>query len=362
MQYNPGQMSIELMETIIKRVAESSFRNILFLIHGGEPTSINLDLLKTFIELQNQYIGKTKKVENFIQTNGTLLSSNLVEVFKKYNISVGISLDGPKEVHDYYRRFKNGAGSYNTVMDNIRTISDNGIEFGILSVCSDITFNNLKKIYPFFKSLKSMKMLDLLLSDPSQNGNVLSKGHLSRIMLSLFDDWFMDTECTFDFRFFSSLILDMLFIVNRKTCLLTRNCITNGSNISIDINGNISPCDSFTDIELGSISDYPFDYFFSRNPMRRKYGFHEEKRIEPCGFCEWYRICYGGCPLHVDNNGGVNFYCEDYKIIFKYIMDRLTMIGVINDGNPDFNAIGEIPNPKMKDILKEAIKVNATEN
>jgi len=259
MMANPGVMSIELVELIMKKVSESACNNFVFSLHGGEPLTRDLEYFENIFRLERSYL-REKKVHNSIQTNGILIDENFISFFKRSNengeiLNLGVSIDGPREVHDHFRKFRNGKDSHNIIMKNLELLSDNNIKFDILSVCSDIALENISMLYPFYKSLRDLAFLDLLVPHYFKNNLVVSKNHLSEIYIYLFDNWFNDVDCRFNIRFFSSVISSLLGYKN-TICELNNNCIANSSILSIGIEGNISFCDCFQQIKLGNMGRF----------------------------------------------------------------------------------------------------------
>lgn len=356
MQIKPGQMSLDLLKEILIKVNESPFENFEFVFHGGEPTTIDVNFFEKFFEYQQKYL-KDKNVGNSLQTNGTLINDDMIELISKYHISVGISLDGPQEVHDYYRKLKNGKGTYETIIRNINKLSEVNIDVGLLSVCSNVTLEYIDKIYHFFKSFDNIYLWDLLPPDKLHQGYILSEGNFSNVIIKLFDLWFDDDKCNFKFRYLSTIVTAMLMHYNGVSLSINKGCINNNKMIFIDIYGNIYPCDSNTTIQLGNIHDHPFEYFIVNNPVRRKYSFMEKRRLESCLFCEWHKFCNGGCPFNKSDKESVNYYCDDYKKIFRYIKDELLRRKIIGKDVINVENINNISNPYIRKELANGYRV-----
>jgi len=121
-----------------------------FVWQGGEPTLLGIDFFKRAVELQKHLAG-TKTIANALQTNGTLLTDEWCAFLKKHNFIVGISLDGPQEIHDRYRHDRKGAGSFVQVMHGLKLLQKHGVEYNILACVARETARNPLDIYRFFK-------------------------------------------------------------------------------------------------------------------------------------------------------------------------------------------------------------------
>jgi uncharacterized protein len=347
MQKNRGKMDLELVETIFQKLADSSIENISLCLHGGEPLTRPTDELEKIIHLEQIYL-KEKQVTNSLQTNGSLIDEQFIRWMKKnqdqgFSLKLGLSVDGPEEIHDYHRKMKNSAGSFAKVIRNIELLQRNQVEFGILSVINKATLENLNQVYPFFKKLVALKNLDFIIPQYFPERIVLSPGELAKIYIYLFDVWFYDQQCSFMIREFLAMIHQFLGLKKETVCWLLPNCISDLPMVSIDIKGNVSPCDNYTHVSLGNIVDGDFDEFFTSNLTRRANALLEKEKKRSCMFCKWYRICHGGCPMNVLAGSFKSYYCEDYQRIFSHIHDTLIKYKLLEANGPYV----DLPNPMI---------------
>ncbi|MGB9678235.1 MAG: radical SAM protein, partial [Candidatus Ratteibacteria bacterium] len=127
-------MNLKTLEFFIKKFMDySEGKNIYFCWQGGEPLIAGIDFYYNVIELQKKYGKRGQIVGNTIQTNGILIDEKWIQFFKKYNFFIGVSLDGPKEIHNFYRGYRDGRKTFRKVMENIKLMKNNGVEFNILS-------------------------------------------------------------------------------------------------------------------------------------------------------------------------------------------------------------------------------------
>jgi uncharacterized protein len=324
---NRGKMDIELIQTIFQKIANSSFDNIDLCIHGGEPLTWPTDELEKIINLERNYLNK-KYVNNSLQTNGTLIDERFISFIKRtqdqgISLKLGLSIDGPELVHDSNRKMKDSTGSFEKITRNLELLQLNQIEFGILSVINKATLENLDNIYPFFKKLRTLKNLDFIIPQYFQDRLILSPGELTEAYIFLFDSWFFDQQCSFMIREFWAIINKLIGLKREAVCWLSPNCISDLAMVSIDIKGNIFPCDNYTHVSLGNIVDVKFDDLFKTNLTRRANALIENEKKKNCLFCKWYKVCNGGCPMNILSGTSNSYYCEDYQRIFLHIQDTL---------------------------------------
>lgn len=355
MKKNSSDMGVETVREVMKKISRSSIDNIEFIFHGGEPLILGIDRLQLIIGLQKEYLDN-KVYSNIIQTNCTIMDSDIIDFFQRNNFGIGVSIDGPKEIHDKYRRYKNGSGSYNTAINNFSKIQDRGVKVAILSVCSDEMYRHIDKLYSHIKQFRNVVTWDLLYAEINSSQNILTKGNYGEIMVELFNYWFYDEECHFKIKFLTAIIMNMLSLPYNLPCVFNYNCILNSKIFSIDINGNVFPCDSMTHICLGNIHDKNVEFCFSSNNLVKKYDMQQKNQI--CLFCEWFKYCSGGCPLTYEHNTNKSYYCSDFKNIFKYISEQLIKNKLIEkSSHPNYKSIKNIPNPVLRNICFKGLEV-----
>ncbi|MEA4904202.1 MAG: radical SAM protein, partial [Petrimonas sp.] len=148
-------MSEELLEKFIKEYIESqTMPQVMFTWHGGETLMRPLSFYKKAVELQKKYAGG-RQIDNSIQTNGTLLNDDWCRFFKEHNFLVGISIDGPQEFHDEYRRDKMGRPSFHKVMRGIELLKKHGVDYNCMAVVNDYNADFPLEFYQFFKTIGS---------------------------------------------------------------------------------------------------------------------------------------------------------------------------------------------------------------
>jgi len=152
------RMSVEMLETAIKEYIEANeVPEVTFNWHGGEPLVLGLDFYRKAIEFERKYAGE-KTVHNTIQTNGTLINAEWAQFFAQNNFLVGISIDGPKDIHDRYRKDKGGQPTFDRVINGLKALQDAGAEFNTMSTVNKASEGRGLEVYQFLKSIGSHYM------------------------------------------------------------------------------------------------------------------------------------------------------------------------------------------------------------
>ena len=335
---SPKIMSVETLELTIKRASEyftnapkdePSYLSILF--QGGEPTLAGLDYFKQAIAFQKQYFAHLPQVQisNAIQTNGCKLDDELVSFLVANDFFFGISLDGPKALHDAMRIHRNGSGSYDEVKAGITKLQKFGAQFNVLCVLTDLNALNIKSVYEHFKELGFYNHQYIACLDPFERLGQHSKEHplflseqaYSQFLINIFDLWYqdlMERGTYISIRHIENY-LALLLNMNINSCNMTGVCQI--QNV-VESSGKIYPCDFFAhdDYELGNLKDHDFEYLQTNSKART---FIEQSHQLPneCQHCPYLSLCRNGC--YRERLNGKNIHCAAFKAFFDARLDKL---------------------------------------
>jgi uncharacterized protein len=355
MNSQDGFMELELAELFIKKISRSThYSNVTFTFHGGEPLTLGLDYYEKIVCFIKRYLKGEKYSLNF-QTNGSLINKDIIEFAKVNKIYFSISLDGPKEIHDLNRVYKNGAGTYEKIRENLKLLYDTGTKYSLLTVHSEL-MKDSNVIYSFFKSIEGSHFTDFLpMRQASFDG--LYQSNYGNFMIELFDLWFNDSEYEFDVRLLTVFVKRLLGIYT-ALCTFRETCVTEAEILTVDPVGNAYPCDNDTyhNYLLGNIKDNEIDELMRNHPIRKKLALQRLKKYESCRFCNWYSICHGGCPDHYNSVLKRNAYCLDYQKILSHIQAVLKDYSILDEnGKLNIGNINKIPNKCLKKNIKKEI-------
>lgn len=313
-------------------------QSLTLIWHGGEPLLWGIEnYKKVFSHIEDNY--KEYPYRNLLQTNLTLIDQDFIELFKRFNVRIGFSLDGPKELHNMQRVMRDGKGSFDRVFEKIQLCRDNSISIGCIVVATSAHLGRIKELYDFMNSNKlSFKVNPLFFSGEAKKNKEslgISVMQYADLCIELFDTMLDDPNCMISNSNFVEIASSM--ISGRVAgCLLGENC--QGSFMAIAPNGSVFPCGRFCDKEYerfayGNLHESSFASIvkvINKSEIYHRFDFINKSN---CRSCEFFSICHGGC-LH---DGYLNskdfkhktFLCPAYKIIFAHIKKRLVEKGLM---------------------------------
>jgi uncharacterized protein len=342
------RMSDQVHEAYIRQLLEAhQVPSITIAWQGGEPTLIGLDFFRRSMELQKKYQKPGTQIENTFQTNGILLDDEWCRFFHENHFLIGLSMDGPKELHDTYRKDKGGHGTFDRVMRAARLLQRHKVEFNILCTVNSKNADHPLDVYRFFRDELGANYIQCIPVVERDNENGFQEGskvtdrsvrpeQWGRFLIEMFDEWVKrDVGQTFVLNFDGALAgwLDRAGTV----CIFGPTC---GQGTALEHNGDLYSCDHFVEpnFYLGNILKTPMITLVD-SEKQRKFGQDKRDTLpQYCRNCEFIHICNGECPKNrfietPDGEQGLNYLCEGYKAFFKHA-DRpmKIMAGLIRRG------------------------------
>lgn len=333
-------MSDELLEKFIREyIGSQTMHEVLFTWHGGETLMRPLSFYRKVVELQRQYAGG-HAIDNCIQTNGTLLTDEWCEFFKENNWLVGISIDGPQEFHDEYRKNRSGRPSFAKVMQGIRLLNKHGVEWNAMAVVNDYNADYPLEFYHFFKEIgcryiQFAPIVERLskhedgryLATPLQPGEQLADFSVSpeqwgNFLCTLFDEWVRNDVGQIFIQLFDSTLANWVG-EQPGICSMAKTC---GHAGVMEFNGDVYACDHyvFPEFKLGNIYQQTLvEMMYSERQM--EFGQMKQKSLpSQCRACEFLFACNGECPKNrfattASGEPGLNYLCKGYHRFFKHV-------------------------------------------
>lgn len=315
------RMSIETLKRLTQGFIEYSYPNSVFAFQGGEPTLAGLDFFTKLCEFQVEFGQRGQSVSNAMQTNGTLIDSDWCALFKEYAWLIGVSMDGPPEIHDFYRLDKGRQGSWKKVMRGIEAMQAAGVEFNVLCVLNNINVTKPRELYKYFRKLGVENLQFIPLAEFDLHGKrlpfAITAEQYGRFLTEIFDIWFPERK-TVRIRFFDNLA-EALAGQKPGTCTMHTSC---DSYAVVEYNGDVYPCDFFVSDEwkLGNVMTDTWQEISTRE---HRFEFANKKKLphEECVKCEYRQLCHGGCPSFRFAPRGqfedLDYFCQSYKMAFK---------------------------------------------
>jgi len=324
------RMSDDVLEKMISSFIDLDIRNHIFSWQGGEPTVMGLDFFKKALSLMEKY-GNHKNVTNTLQTNGTLLNNDWCKVLNKYNFLVGLSLDGPKKVHDQNRLNASGKGTHDRVMDAISMLERNKVEFNILTLVNQANVRRSGEIYRYLKNLGIKYHQYIECVEYMPNGQLapfaISGVEWGKFLCVIFDEWYKKDRYNVSVRLFDTILTKL---VDRQVvaCNMGRDC---RQYLVVEHNGNVYPCDFFVEprFKLGNLMENSWEEMLE-SPLYKEFGKRKCASNEKCDECEWLGLCAGCCPKnrpdYKHDAKAVSELCAGWKIFYSHTIERFKIL------------------------------------
>ena len=327
------RMSYEVLERLVKDYMELRFPLAGFAWQGGEPTLMGLDFYKKLIELQKRYGISGQEVGNSLQTNAILLNEQWCRFLRENKFLVGVSIDGPKEFHDYYRLDHSGAGTFDRVMRAIENCKQYNVEYNTLTLLNARNADHPDEVFDFLIGLgvKFVQFIPCVEVDPV-TGEIadfsITPKQYGDFLCRLFDRWNEYGPRKLSIRDFDSVL--SYYVTGRHSiCTFDRQC---SQYIVIEHTGDAFCCDFFVEPKwrLGNIFETPIEKLAAVS-KKRAFARNKKNLCNKCLVCRHLAVCRGGCmkdraPFDKENYGRESYFCEAYKQFFDHSIPRFMQI------------------------------------
>ena len=329
---NYGIMNDDTLENMVKKVFDDVEHTANFAFQGGEPTMAGIEFFEKFHKLVEKYNTKKIIVNFSLQTNGTLLNKKWLELFKKHNYLIGLSLDGNKEMHDTFRIDSKGEGTFSKVLKAAKMMKKAEVEFNILCVVNKLIAQNGKLVYNFFKNngfryYQFIPCLDSL-SCSEEKDYTLTAEDYGKFLDETFNLWYEDimSDKKISVRHFDNYT-KIILGEEPEACDMVGHC---NMNAVLESDGSMYPCDFYVldEFKVGNINESTFEELFKSEAEMR---FLRTSLVvdEKCKVCRYFKICRGGCRRHKELTAEGNYenrFCESYKYFFEKNIDKMVKV------------------------------------
>ena len=333
-------MSEETLERFVREyIGAQTTPEVLFTWHGGETLMRPLAFYKRAMELQQRY-AQGRMISNCIQTNGTLLNDEWCRFFHDNQWLVGISIDGPQEFHDEYRRNRQGRPSFQKVMNGIRLLNKHRVEWNAMAVVNDFNADYPLDFYHFFKEIgcrfiQFAPIVERLfqhddgryLAAVHEGGQELADFSVTpeqwgNFLCTLFDEWVRNDVGEVFVQLFDATLANWMG-EQPGVCSMARTC---GHAAVMEYNGDVYTCDHFVypEYRLGNIREHTLvEMMYS--PRQLQFGQDKHDKLPTqCKECEFLFACNGECPknrfaLTAEGEPGLNYLCKGYHQFFEHV-------------------------------------------
>ncbi len=324
--HNTTIMSQEVLSRLIISAINTGANFISFCWQGGEPTLAGLDFFRAIVTLQNNYRKQHQVIENSIQTNGVLIDEQWCRFLQQNNFLVGISLDGPEEMHNNYRHNNAGSGTFETVMRSIRLMNEHRVNYNILTLLNDINIDHPEEVYRFFRENNFAYLQFIPCFEHDDNGAVLPYSvtglQLGTFYCELFDEWYQDGFPYVQIRLFQDILMYMVERI-KPSCTWLEYC---NSYVVVEHNGDCYPCDFFVypQWKLGNIMSHSIQDILG-SPIRNAFSMVKQNTVDECNGCSIKDFCMGDCPryrvnstMNAMNALNKSEYCTAWKVVYEH--------------------------------------------
>ena len=367
-------ISDETLEVFIRQYFEShNYKEVVFSWQGGEPTLLGVDFFKKVISLQKKYCPSHVRFENDLQTNGTLLDDNWCEFLYEHNFLVGLSIDGPKHLHDLYRKDKSGKGSFDSVLRAAKLLKKHKVNFATLTCVNRVTAKHPLEVYKFLRDKVGTKRIQFIpIVEPASFRNVAPQHWDERLMPklgsdrarpgtegSVVEEWSVDPDDWGEFlcRVFDEFHkkdLGKIYVnyfeaavetwMGHMSPLCTQSPMC-GKGLALERDGSVYACDHYVypEYRVGNLLEAPLSSM-AFSEQQEKFGKMKEGMLpDRCRKCAYEFTCFGECPKNrfiktPEGEVGLNYLCSGWQKFFSHIDQPLQRI---------LRGIGE---PIIKDV------------
>ena len=328
------RMSDNLLEEYIRQYIEAqSVDEINFAWQGGEPTLMGVDFFRQAVRYQQKHKRPGMRITNALQTNAVTLDDEWCEFFAENDFLIGVSLDGPRDVHDYYRVDKGGQPTFQRVMAGIELLKRHDAEFNILTTVHAANEGHGLRVYKFLRDevgARFMQFIPIVERDNEtgfQEGDKVTERSVSadaygRFLIEMYEEWVRRDVGRVYVQIFD-IALAAWTGAPPGLCVFDETC---GLALALEHNGDVYSCDHFVepDYKLGNIMDVPLNDIVVMD-QQREFGLAKRETLpQYCLDCEVKFVCNGGCPKNrfittPDGEAGLNYLCAGYRAFFNHV-------------------------------------------
>jgi uncharacterized protein len=342
------RMTDEVMEEYIRQTIEGHrVPEVTIAWQGGEPTLMGLDFFRRAVAVQKKYARAGVRIENTFQTNGVLLDDDWCRFFHDNNFLVGLSMDGPGELHDTYRKDRQGRGTFDRVFRAARLLQKHRVEFNILCAVNRTNADHPLEVYWFFRDELGAQYIQFIPIVERENeagfqeGNAVTDRSVrpeqwGRFLVAIFDEWVRRDVGRMFVLNFDGALAGWLGRAG-TVCIFGPTC---GLGVALEHNGDLYSCDHFVEPDhlLGNILTTPLIELVGSEKQRRFGGAKRDTLPRYCRECAFLAVCNGECPKNrftetPDGEGGLNYLCEGYRTFFARADRPMRMMaGLLRQG------------------------------
>ncbi len=345
------RMAEDLLELYVRQLIEAHASSPVVMVawQGGEPTLMGVEFFRRSVELADQFLQPGQRIEYTIQTNGTLIDDEWASFFKEHDFLVGLSIDGPRELHDTYRVNKGGKGSFDQVMQGLGYLRDAGVEWNALTTIHAANGDCGREVYRFLRDecdARFMQFIPIIerVAEATEDGSVpwtswrdrplyvqegdrvtgrsVTAEQYGRFLIDVFEEWVRRDVGEVYVQMFDVALANWVG-EPPSLCIHSETC---GLALALEHTGDLYSCDHFVEpaFKLGNIRETHMLELVASD-RQRQFGLDKREKLPRyCLECDVRFACHGGCPKDrfietPDGDAGLNYLCAGFKDFFHHV-------------------------------------------
>ncbi|NOX39266.1 MAG: anaerobic sulfatase maturase [Alphaproteobacteria bacterium] len=349
------RMSRDVLDAYIRQMIDAATgarqNEVLFAWHGGEPMLAGLDFYRKAVVLQHKYAPSGMQVLNTMQTNATLINEDWARFLAEHDFLMGVSVDGPRAVHDRYRLDRAGRPTFTTTLHGLDLLLTHGVEVNLLTVVHRHNAGKARAMYRFLRGLGTAHLQFIPIVERATEGGKLaaapqvdmdpanavtpwsvSPRAYGKFLCDIFDMWFRKDVGRLHIQYFEEMLGTYLGRP-ASLCIYAETC---GNALVMEHNGDVYACDHFVypEFRQGNIKRTSLATL-ARRPEMQQFGQNKKASLtKQCRTCTFRLACNGGCPKHRfltarDGEPGQSYFCESYTMFFRHAGERLGQMAAL---------------------------------
>jgi uncharacterized protein len=315
--------------------AHRDMDEVVVAFQGGEPTLMGIPFFQRVLEIEAEYARPGQRILNTLQTNATLIDDEWAVFLRNHDFLVGVSIDGPRAIHDAYRVDKGGKPTFDRVMAGLRALQEHQVEWNALTTVHAANAAHGREIYLFLRDecgAEFMQFIPIVETGPDGVSERSVTGEaFGRFLNEVFDEWVARDVGRVFVQHFDTSLAHWLGIPDAGVCVHAEEC---GRSVALEHNGDVYSCDHFVEPQylIGNLADGRTLLGIVDSPARVAFGRAKKSTLpQYCLDCDVRFACNGGCPKDrvlttPDGEPGLNYLCAGYKAFFRHIDEPMTVM------------------------------------
>jgi uncharacterized protein len=323
--------------------AQRGVDEVVVAFQGGEPTLMGIDFFARTLELEAKYAPPGQRILNTLQTNATLIDDEWAAFLAEHGFLVGVSVDGPRDMHDAYRVDKGGKPTFERVIVGLDSLKRHKVEWNALTTVNEANADHGREVYTFLRDDLGATFVQLIPIVEHDQGERASPRSVSgtqygRFLIDVFEEWARHDVGDVFVQMFDTSLAHWMGMDQTGMCVHARTC---GDALALEHNGDLYSCDHYVepDYLLGNIAQGRTMLQLVDSPQQRAFGQAKVDTLPAyCRSCDVRFACNGGCPKDrflttPDGEPGLHYLCAGYQMFFRHVDDPMkVMAGLLRRG------------------------------